>query len=83
MPGKKAKNGNFMKQKGPCILTCNLNTNLVKNVIFVRKSSKDVVLTNFEWRIHWSPKTDAVTVSQKLPFFHSLIQVPWEVMFEL
>ena len=39
MSGKKAKMGDFMKQKWPCILACNLNTNQVKNVIFVRKSS--------------------------------------------
>ena len=39
MSGKKAKMGDFMKQKWPCILTCNLDTNQVKNVIFVRKSS--------------------------------------------
>ena len=39
MSGKKAKLGDFMKQKWPCILTCNLDTNQVKNVIFVRKSS--------------------------------------------
>ena len=39
MSGKKAKMGDFMKQEWPCILTCNLDTNQVKNVIFVRKSS--------------------------------------------
>ena len=39
MSGKKAKMGDFMKQKWPYILTCNLNTNQVKNVIVVRKSS--------------------------------------------
>ena len=27
MSGKKAKMGDFMKQKWPCILTCNLNAN--------------------------------------------------------
>ena len=36
---KEAKMGDFMKQKWPCILNCNLDTNQVKNVIFVRKSS--------------------------------------------
>ena len=69
MSGKKAKMGDFMKQRWPCILTCNLNAKQVRNVILVRKSSWDVVLINFEWRICWSPKTDAVSVSQKLPFF--------------
>ena len=39
MSGKKAKMGDFMKQKWPCILTCNSDTNQVKNVIFVEKSS--------------------------------------------
>ena len=33
------KMGDFIKQKWPCILTCNLDTNQVKNVIFVRMSS--------------------------------------------
>ena len=48
MSGKQAKIGDFMKQKWPCILNCNLNTYQVKNVIFVRKPSSDVVLTNFQ-----------------------------------
>ena len=39
MSGKKAKLGDFTKQKWPCILTCKLDTNQVKNVIFVRMSS--------------------------------------------
>ena len=69
MSGKKAKMGDFMKQKWPYILTRNLNTNQVKNVIFIRKSSKDAVLTSFKQRIHWPLKTDAVSVSQKLLFF--------------
>ena len=37
--GKKAKMGDFMKQKWPWTKTCNLDTNQVKNVIFVRKAS--------------------------------------------
>ena len=37
MSGKKAKMGDLMKQKWPCILTCNLDTNQVKNVIFCQK----------------------------------------------
>ena len=39
LSGKKAKMGDLMKQKWPYILTCNLNANQVKNVIFVRKAS--------------------------------------------
>ena len=31
--------GDFIKQKWPCILTRVLDTNQVKNVIFVRKAS--------------------------------------------
>ena len=37
--GNCSKIRHFMKQKWPCILTCNLDTNQVKNVIFVRKAS--------------------------------------------
>ena len=33
--GKEAKMGDFMKQKWPCILICNLDTNQVKNVIII------------------------------------------------
>ena len=40
MSGKEAKMGDFMMQKWPCILTCNLDTNQVQIVIFVRKFFK-------------------------------------------
>ena len=37
--GNHSKMGDFMKQKWPCILTCSLDTNQVKNIIFARKAS--------------------------------------------
>ena len=48
MSSEEEKMGDFMKQKWPCILTRNLDRNQVKNVIFVRKSSYDLVLTSFK-----------------------------------
>ena len=68
MSGMEANMGNFMKQKWPCIFTFNLDTNKIKYDIFVRKSSYDAVIINFKQKIHWSPKTDAVSASQKLSF---------------
>ena len=81
MSGKEAKMGDFMMQKWPCILTRILDRNQVKNVIFVRKSSYDAVLTSFKQRIHRSAKTDDVSASQKLPFL--LIKITLLELFHL
>ena len=47
MSGKKAKMGDFMKQKWLCILTCNSDTNQVKNVINLpRLTPKNIFIGN-------------------------------------